>query len=168
MYDTAREIVEKRRKKGRESACGQLLQTHIDMRAIEKIYRLKRIYNPEEDVLRALVYLGFSGMKERQIQGLLEAKTPDDVIKNLGNTPYAAAAAKYAPNSAYVEDLLRRIEYGSDLRVFRSSADPGAVMLAYLFLAENEVENIKHITEGIRYQVPPEQIRAFLIGAQDG
>ena len=40
-------------------------------------------------------------------------------------------------------------------------------MLSFMFLAENEVNNITHIIEGIRYQVPAEEISRMLIGVGD-
>jgi vacuolar-type H+-ATPase subunit C/Vma6 len=38
-------------------------------------------------------------------------------------------------------------------------------MFCYISLAENEIENITHIIEGIRYTVPADKIKTMLIGA---
>ena len=39
-------------------------------------------------------------------------------------------------------------------------------MLCYLFLAENEVRNIIHIVEAIKYNIPADKARSVLIGAE--
>ena len=53
------------------------------------------------------------------------------------------------------------------LKKLRFSTDPSVVLFCYIFLAENELTNLTHIIEGVRYHLPPEKIAPLLVGVGD-
>ena len=104
-----------------------------------------------------------SNFKEKQLAQLINAPTAEEVLKRLKLTPYGRQLEKI--DFDYVEGAMQKILYNWNLRSFRFSTDPTVVMLCYIFLAENEINNITHIIEGVRYNVPADEIREMLIGA---
>ena len=65
----------------------------------------------------------------------------------------------------YIEEGIGRIQHRWHLKRLRFSTNPSVVMFCYIYLAENEIRNITHIIEGVRYRMTPEEIGGMLIGA---
>lgn len=95
---------------------------------------------------------------------MINAESREELLEILKTTVYGKDFAKF--NFTYIEDYIQRVFYYRCLRNFRFSTNPYVTMLCYTYLAETEVNNIIHIIEGIRYNVPPEEISALLIGAE--
>ena len=96
----------------------------------------------------------FSEFTGKQISTLYSARSEAALREFIKGTVYK--------NEAYAEDLEKALYknlYGYIKKVFRYSSHPGAVTYCYLFLAENEAKNLKRITEGIKYDIPREEIR---------
>lgn len=62
---------------------------------------------------------------------------------------------------------MQRLDYRWHLKKLRFSTDPSVVLFCYIFLAENELTNLTHIIEGVRYHLPPEKIAPLLVGVGD-
>jgi V/A-type H+-transporting ATPase subunit C len=46
----------------------------------------------------------------------------------------------------------------------RFSMSPPIVLMSYIFLKETEILNVTNIIEGIKYKLPPDEIKKMLIG----
>ena len=103
-------------------------------------------------------------MSEKTLGRILSAESADAALKALKGTPYEAFSQR---NGESVEDIAGRLKYDYCKNKLRFSSKPSVVMLCYVKLAENEVQNITHIIEGIRYNIPAEEISRLLIGAGD-
>ena len=79
-------------------------------------------------------------------------------------TAYAAFAER---GDRSVEQVSAKLRYDRAKGLVRFSTFPSVVMMSYVALAENEAENLTHIIEGIRYNIPPEEISRLLIGVGD-
>ncbi len=162
LYENVKKLIKKQFSGKKQTEIAKFLAIHLDMLAISEMYRIKRLRTPDSPLLAQNVYFGISNLSVETQNTLLGAATPDELLQRLQETSYAARFAKQP--FSYIEDAVFRVEYEYSLHAFRYSSNATVVMLAYLFLAENEMTNITHIVEGIRYQVPPEEIRELLIG----
>ena len=81
------------------------------------------------------------------------------------NTPYASEF--YGASFDYIEEGVRKIDYRWHLKKLRFSTNPSVVLFCYIFLAENELTNIIHIIEGVRYGLAPDDIATLLVGVGD-
>lgn len=163
FYDQVSELtIEKLKGKHLERIL-DVFRIQSDMRTIVNIYRLKRFLNADDDLLRQFMIPDISNLKKKQLAQLINAPTAEEVLKRLNLTPYGRLLEKIDFN--YIEGATQKILYSWNLKTFRFSSDPTVVMFCYISLAENEINNITHIIEGVRYNVPADEIREMLIGA---
>lgn len=139
-----------------------VLRIQVDMRAVENLYRLKIMIHADELLLRQFVMPEISNLTEKQIFMLINAPSAAEMLKSLDMTPYAAQLKKI--DFDFIEVATHKILFNWSKKYFRFSTDPTVVMFCYIYLAENEIENITHIVEGVRYDVPADKIKAMLIG----
>ncbi len=165
LYDRLEELIEKGFKGKDRKEVLRAIGLQLDMEAIVNIYRLKRMgYRSPEQIRRSVMIGPISGLRKRQFEMLIEAPSAAEMVKLLDATPYGR---KFQKEFSYIEDSAQKVQYGRCLKDLRFSTNPSVVMLSFMFLAENEVNNITHIIEGIRYQVPAEEISRMLIGVGD-
>ena len=142
-----------------------LLRRQSDLRAIADIYRLKSVLRADRAFIKKRVSLSVSNMTPRQLDNLMDAQDAQDVIHRLVNTPYASEF--YGASFDYIEEGVRKIDYRWHLKKLRFSTNPSVVLFCYIFLAENELTNIVHIIEGVRYGLAPDDIATLLVGVGD-
>jgi len=140
-----------------------VLRIQVDMRTIVNLYRLKKMLNADEALLRKFIIPGISNLTEKQLSLLIDAPSAGEMLKSLEQTPYGKQLKKI--DFDYIEVATHKILNIWSKKYYRFSTDPTVVMFCYIALAENEIENITHIIEGVRYDVPADKIKAMLIGA---
>lgn len=134
-----------------------------DAENIVSLYRLKRLTNMPQSVLTTMLMPGGT-LDEKALTGFMEAPDAERALQTLKGTAYAAFAER---GDRSVEQVSAKLRYDRAKGLVRFSTFPSVVMMSYVALAENEAENLTHIIEGIRYNIPPEEISRFLIGVGD-
>ena len=142
-----------------------LLRRQSDLQAIADIYRLKSMLHADRSFIEGRVSVKVSNMTARQLTHLMEAHDAKDVIHRLVATPYANEF--YGASFRYIEEGVQKIDYRWHLKNLRFSTNPSVVLFCYIFLAENELTNIIHIIEGVRYDLSPDEIQEMLVGVGD-
>lgn len=142
-----------------------VFRLRADMRTVVSLYRLKKMLHHDELLLRQFVMPSISNFTEKQLSALIDAPSAQDMLKGLERTVYGKQLG--ALDYEYIEIATHNIMFNQSKKLFRFSTDATVVMFCYIFLAENEIENITHIVEGIRYDVPVDKIQAMLIGAHN-
>lgn len=136
----------------------ELFQVYMDLENYDSIVRLKFNYHAGPDFIRSSLF-PFGTLKERHITALLEAETPEAAREALRGT----SIGKYLLQTDAPEELLTmQVEYKECRQKIRFSTHPSVVMLSYIFLMQIELHDITNIIEGIRYQVPSDEIASLL------
>lgn len=142
----------------------EIINYRFDMYTLTKTYRLLNMGITDEIFLKSFVLKDYTNFSEKDLRLISQAKSASDIIRTIPNTYYKKDFLKidykYIENAAQ-EMLVRKMNKG-----FRYYTNPTAVMLSYLFLAENEVKNIIHIVEAIKYKIPTEKVSSVLIGTE--
>lgn len=163
-YQKLKELVEKGFKgKGTEQVL-EILKIQSDIRTIINIYRLKKLLNADKELIKHFLFPDISRMSISQLNMLADAPSAEDMLKLLDKTDYGKNIN--IPNFEYIEDVAQRYLYKWNLKSLRFSSNPTVVMFCYIFLLENEINNITHIIEGIRYKVSSNDIKNMLIGIE--
>lgn len=150
--------------KGKEDML-YLLRRQSDLQAIADIYRLKSMLHADRTFIQGRVSVKVSNMTPKQLYHLMDAQDAKDVIHRLVVTPYANEF--YGASFHYIEEGVQKIDYRWHLKNLRFSTNPSVVLFCYIFLAENELTNIIHIIEGVRYGLSPDEIEQMLVGVGD-
>ncbi len=136
----------------------QLFHVYMDLENYDSIIRLKFNYHAGPDFIKSSLF-PFGTLKERHIAALLEAETPEEARKALASTSIGKRILKADTSE---ELLSMQIEYGECRKKIRFSTHPSVVMLSYIFLMQIELHDITNIIEGVRYQVPSDDISNLL------
>ena len=136
----------------------QILLCEIDTRNIETVFRLKRFYQMEDEEIRSLLQPWSGALKKEQIDRMLAA----------GTTAEMAAAAPFLPTRSdlpegFIELMTHSYRYRFDQKKLRFATNAPVAMYTFLTLRDIEVENDITVIEGVRYQIPQEEILHLLI-----
>lgn len=142
-------------------ALREILLLKAELGDAELLYRAKTYYGLSPALLRAML----SGFRLRlsgaELEEMLTAPSGEDVMRIFLAGRYRKAAEGRDLASSgnwsdlFLPDLLRkRIHF---------SAIPSVVLFAYLNWLELEVKNLIYVIEGVRYRLPPAQIRELLL-----
>lgn len=139
----------------------EILGTEIDWLNILWMYRSKIFFYMKPEVIRANMIPVNHRLKRTELNRLLETEEMEAFIEILAETSY------FKDKDAVVqlgdEITYRRImdkTYEKLCQKYRMSIAP---VLKYLYDKENEIEILTTILEGIRYQMPPKEIRDLAI-----
>lgn len=160
LWEKEKQIVD--RYIGREKKLVEkMLSFRHDMDNLVRIYRLKRFGIIDETSAADYINPYYSAIGKKELNALLGKSTAAEMITVFSDSLYK----KHFKNTEFIsiEDSTRRAVYSVYSHELRYSTDPVVVMLCFFFLKENEVNNIIHITEGIRNGVSPEVIKSVLI-----
>lgn len=141
-----------------------MLRRQSDIDALINIYRMKKMLKAPSMYVRRRMAMEHSLLSQKNIDALLDSQDTEEFDRRLKATSYGKELSKTAYD--YIEEGMQKIQYRFHLKKFRFSTNPTAVMLCYFFLAENELTNVVHIIEGIRYGMPTEEIDRTLVGIQ--
>ena len=140
----------------------QYFEREVDIENIINIYRLKHTIQASKEEIKETLVFGNNVLTRQELEHLAGASTDQEFMSRLKSTQIGQRLQE--KNYRYLEEGVQQVRFDLEKRSFRFSTNPYIVMFAYIFLAENEVQNITHIIEGIRYSMPPETIKSLLIG----
>ncbi len=138
-----------------------MINTSIELQNITKIYRLKKYFNATPSQIRETLYLEYSRIPKSVMNELIETKDASEFLKKLSQSSYKL----YIDDNdfIYIEYYTEKIRYNLAKRFMRFSTDSALVFMTYKIVYQVEIDNLKHIIEGLRYGEAPSQIEEMLI-----
>lgn len=151
----------KKKKISEKNALGNLYKTMKDVHLVKVLFRLQR-FSVSEDIRSSVKNPVLTQFTDRQLKDMLAA-TDSEALRKAVEKTYLAPIVK---DNQYEDVFHAADEYLASVmaRTVGRSQDAGAVMFAYVFACENEIKNIIHIIEGIRYGLTQEEILPMLSG----
>lgn len=138
-----------------------MINTSIELQNITKIYRLKKYFNATPSQIKETLYMEYSRIPKSMMNELIEAKDASDFLKKLSQSPYKLYIDDH--DFIYIEYYTEKIRYHLAKRFMRFSTDSALVFMTYKIVYQVEIDNLKHIIEGLRYGEAPSQIQEMLI-----
>lgn len=139
----------------------KLILLEIELTNLNLIYRMKRHFKmpPEEIKCRLLPF--FYKITPRALSLLLEDEKREDFIKHmrLNAYNYKMKDISFQYIEDYTKNLLFLLVHGS----IHFSTNAAISFFALITLTRIEIENLTNIIEGVRYQVPLQEIQKLLI-----
>ena len=140
-----------------------LIFVTIELANITKIYRYKKYFNESNEVIKNSLFLEFSRIPIRMYDKLIEAADADELMKLLANSRFKVYLGDH--DYPYIEYYVEEVKYNVAKRNMRFSSSGPLVYLTYSILQRIEIDNLKHIIEGIRYGRDASSIEDTLIYA---
>ncbi len=160
-FDTYVHVIKKLYKGKKQRELLKVLYTNIELQNITKIYRLKKYFKASPDYIKTMLLLDYSRIPKHVMDELLSTPDADAFLKQLSNLSYHI----YVDDKEYVfiEYFANQIKYHLAKHYMRFSTDASLVFMTYEILLELEIENLKHIIEGVRYNELSPNIEKMLI-----
>lgn len=140
-----------------------ILYTSIELKNITKIYRYKQYYHETEETIKQSLFLQYSRLPKDMMERLIQASGPKEVLTILSTSKYNLY--KDDKDYPYVEYYADSIQYNIAKKNMRFSNKAPLVYMTYSILQRIEIDNLKHIIEGIRYNQSVSKIEETLIFA---
>ena len=136
-----------------------------DMIMIENLSRLADNYI-DTDSYKANIYVSpFSNFTENEIHKMTESTSSNEIMNVILSSYYK----KYFNENDFspIEHKTRKATAKICAYNLRYSQNPILCMLSYCTLNENEIKNITHIIEGIRYKLSPPEILELIVKGEN-
>jgi V/A-type H+-transporting ATPase subunit C len=165
FYNTVLERVDKDYSGDTREDLRAIIAAQADYHNLQVVYRLRRYfdYSPER-VRESMLHIKTAINPALAYDPILYAVGREEINKALRS---AYVSRKFhidsSWGSSWLSEQLSRSRKALCHKTFRFSTKPMVIVLTYMFLLEIEVQNIINIIEGIRYQIPAEEIRKLLI-----
>lgn len=133
----------------------------IDTQNVSRILRLKQYFHASPEQIRENLLPSGRCISGKIMDAMIHASTPEEVLRLFWKT----RAGKILPEGqrTYTYDLYHRVPYFNARRHIHFSVHPMVVLLSYMILMNVELDDIINIIEGIRYGIPPEEIKPMLV-----
>lgn len=138
-----------------------VLYTIIELQNITKIYRLKKYFNATPEHIKSVLFLEYSRMPKSFMEELVMSRDTAEFLRKLAESPYRLFIDDH--EFVYIEYHTDKIKYNLAKRYMRFSTDPALVYMTYSIILMMEIDNLKHIIEGIRYGESAASIEEMLI-----
>jgi len=139
----------------------QTLGAETDLRNITFILRMKKYYNTPAEGIYPYIIPGYYKIKQSHITALVESETYEDAVELVNQTVYRNALNA---ENKFMEESLNEFVGNMHRQMFRKNPHSISASISYLHLKEIEVRNIVKIIEGIRYKLPPDEIKKHIVG----
>jgi vacuolar-type H+-ATPase subunit C/Vma6 len=130
----------------------------VDMRNIMWIYRLRKFYRMNDARIFAFLIPICYKLDRAGLMRMAQSKTLAQLADEIARSPYGAAFSDL--------ENLEKSYFAEMARVYRQTAllhpKSLAPLVSYLFFKETEIKNLISLLEGVRYQLPPQEILLFL------
>lgn len=136
--------------------------TKIDMLNLMWIYRSKKYFKFENELIFTYLLPVRYRLSEDSIRKMVLAKTCEEMVREAQKTVYAHLFDGLE-DGVFIEENYNRIMYKTDKRIFVNHTDSMAAVYAYLALKEIEIDKITTIIEGVRYSQNPNSIREHIM-----
>lgn len=140
----------------------KIIGLKIDLLNVQWIYRARKYYNisPEEILIYSL--RGGERVSFKRLKRLCYSKTIDE-IQQLSN--------HYLRHRIFVANNEADIEKNIDYHIFdfvkdREQQVSIGTAISYIFMLEIVIKNLITVTEGIRYKLPKESLKQYLVSSK--
>lgn len=151
----------KKNKLPEKSEAVNLYKTVKDIQIIKVMYRLKR-FKTESNNISKKTYPVLTSFSYGELYNMFHAPNGEALDKIIETTRFADIVYRQSASDIFREadEYLMR----ETAKTVSRSRDPDSVMFAYFYTSENEIKNIIHIIEGVRYGLTPIEILPLLVG----
>lgn len=139
----------------------QMWSTRVELDNLTKIYRYKMFFQAPYNIIVESLIACDGKLSPAKLEQLLAAPTTEAFMKDLAESVYHIQPDE--SQFIYIEYFADCIKYHAASKSMHYDTAAPIIFSAYHLLAEREVENLINIIEGVRYNVPYEEIQKMLI-----
>lgn len=165
MYQEATEIIDEKFNGKQREELLSFFKMRSDVKTIESIYRMKKYFKKGAEITSSHYFNSHTtAFTPQEIDALVHAKNSDEVLELVDKSKYG----RFLPaGDGVIERKTAVMQLRINEKNLRFSTYPEVVFLHFICILENEMFNLIHIIEGIRYALTPDEILKYLIKSGD-
>ncbi len=136
------------------------LSRQYDVKLIETLTRVIRFHSHSRDILKQIFISDITLFTDKQIKSLLSCKSLAELDVVLAKTPYKELS--HLSQSDDITAFIGLYLFSFYKKQLRFSQNPCVVMFSFLSLCRQERANLIKIIQGMKYEMPEEEIRKSL------
>ena len=141
------------------------LGMEIDIMNIMFIYRSKKLFNLSKEITLNNVIPFWFRLKKEQLVGLAECNDIQEFKEYVERTPYSKIFRANEEHLWEINSINYLYKFYKSL-LRKGQFTLGAIM-GYMHLKDIDVRNIITIIEGVRYSLPEDEIKSYIVGKSD-
>jgi len=126
------------------------------------IYRCKKYYGMKNEIIRSYILPFNAGLRKETLNRLIDSDSIEEFLEIASQTKYKSIFKRDI--DGFFEVNFADYMYNIHMKLFRKYSLTVTSAVDYIHMKEYELSNIISIIEGIRYGLPPEKIRKFIVG----
>lgn len=159
VYSDILDVIRRHFRGGTKKELLSIFEAYVDLNNYVRVSRLKLTYGADDETVRKSL-LPAGSFSKSEMDALVNAKSEDDINAVLSQTRIGRQSLKI--RHSYLDEIPSRINFVLCRHYMDYSTHPPVVLISYILLCQNEIGNIITIVEGVRYQLPPQEIRKLL------
>ncbi|HIS77442.1 MAG TPA: V-type ATPase subunit [Candidatus Merdivicinus excrementipullorum] len=159
-YKTLHEAIQKQFYGETRQQLLEAADSEIELQNIQNIFRLKLYFHYDEPRIRQYLYPYSHRYHKAQIDALIRAEDFAQMFQILAPEENEDA---HVLEEDGIEPYTNRLCYQLERRLLRFTTKAPVAMFTFLTLRRIEVQNIIMVIEGVRYQMPQDEILKMLI-----
>lgn len=158
-------LINKSTNKSERRELQQLIGMRIDHINLKSIYRGKVLFKSDPKNIALRIFPFHKRLTKNMIDEMLNADS-DEHLEQIIDRIFRSSGAinRMSKNeNSFLESYTDRLLYKANKSYLHLSQNLSVVFYAYFVLSQLEISNIIYIIEGIRYQLPTEEIQKLII-----
>lgn len=140
----------------------EFIGVQTDLINIINSYRMIKYFHADADTIRRLM-MPVSHLSADTLEGLYSSENSIEFLKRLEKTYYGSLIQSHGLDGLDLEAAALRLMYRNYRRALSATQAVPIAVYAFTHVMETEVSDIIRIIEGIRYQIPKNDIEKLLI-----
>lgn len=160
LYSDIRNIIcKKYRGKERDEILNYIKFTS-DMSVVSSLYRLTLNFPDDKSYKTGILRPAVTAFTKKEYQSFEDADCSEDILNTVRHSVYSRYFEKTPDN---IDLYVRKIIIEKSIKNIRYSQNPILSLFSYEAFMQNEITNIIHIIEGVKYGLAPSQISDIIV-----
>lgn len=160
LYSSVKTAVCKKYKGKERDEILKFIEFISDMSIISSFYRLTENYPHLENYKAAILMPTVTAFTSKEIVKFETAQSPEDVLSIIRSSVYGK---KFTEEITNIDLFVRKLLIEKSIKNIRYSQNPILALFSYETVMKNEIKNIIHIIEGIKYGLTSNEISDLIV-----
>lgn len=160
LYSEVKDLICKKYKGKARDEILAFIKFISDMNTVSSLYRLTENYPDGKNFKTREFMPSVTAFTQKEISEFETAQSPEDVLSIIRSSVYGKYFTEKPEN---IDLYVRRLILKKSMKNIRYSQNSVLALFSYETVMKNEIRNIIHIIEGVKYGLTPDEISDIIV-----
>lgn len=160
LYEIVFDVINKYVKGKARQELTDFFKLYIDLSNLVRIVRMKKFYALSSEYMNSAL-IKYGELDVELLRNFINSPNDKQMMIDMKKTKMGKKW--FSRGLDVIDKVPLNMRFVKCRHNIRFSLSPPVVLISYIFLKEIEIMNVTNIIEGIKYRLPPEEIRKMLI-----